>query len=286
LSSRLEEKEERPMEKHWKEMLEFSTDLARRAGEVCLGYFGTDLRVDRKQGDEPVTAADRQSQALIVSALKARFPEDSILAEEGQDNNSWSGRQRTWVVDPIDGTKDFIAGRQGFSVMIGLLQDSRPVMGVVHQPCTGATFQAVIGQGSFLLHQGQRTRLRVSKIANPWQVRLVMSPSLPQQRVERVSQALEVTEVSRAGSAGLKITLIARGERDLYVNPIGHCKLWDTCAPQVVLQEAGGKITDRRGKDIRYVPENLRLNHGVVASNGACHGHAIERLRALLGQAD
>ena len=266
--------------------MELSTDLACRAGEVCLRYFGTDLQVDRKQGDEPVTAADRQSQALIVAALRERFPEDGILAEEGQEKGSWTAHPRTWVVDPIDGTKDFIAGRQGFSVMIGLLQGARPVMGVVHQPCTGVTFQAAAGQGSYLLHNGQRTRLKVSKITNPRQVRLVMSPSLPPQRVERVSQALEVGEVSRAGSAGLKITLIARGERDLYVNPTGHCKLWDTCAPQVVLEEAGGKITDRRGEDIHYVPENLRLSYGVVASNGACHGHAIERLRALWGQAE
>jgi 3'(2'), 5'-bisphosphate nucleotidase len=263
--------------------LELATDLARAAGGVTLRHFGGELEVQYKPGKEPVTVADRAAEALILEGLRAAYPADGLLAEESADHASWAGRRRAWVVDPLDGTKDFVAGRPGFSVMIGLLSDFEPVLGVIHQPTSGLTFQALRGGGAVMLREGQRLPLRVSDVADPRLARLVTSRSHRTPDVDRVRGALGTEDELSVGSVGLKIGLIARAERDLYVNPEGNCKLWDACAPQVVVTEAGGRMTDRRGDPIRYDPAAIRLQRGLVASNGACHEAVLQKLRLLFG---
>ncbi len=272
--------------------LAVAQELARQAGQVVAGYFRTDLGVDRKAGDEPVTAADRESQALIIAGLRREFPEDGVLAEESDDRTSWTGHRRTWVIDPLDGTKDFIAGRVGFSVMVGLLERGasaggeqgrfRPVLGVVFQPVRDLVYRAVAGQGAELVDGDRRAPLRVSDHRELAALRLVASKSHRGESIDAVKRATGITDEENVGSVGLKIGLIARAERDLYVNPEGHCKLWDTCAPQVILTEAGGRMTDIHGDPLRYDdPAQIRLARGVLASNGACHEAVLEKIAPL-----
>src|SRR5215470_2177464 len=107
--------------------LTVAEDLARRAGRLILGYFGTGLSVEKKTGDEPVTRADREASELIVAGLRAGFPDDIVVSEEAPDDpQRLGGGRRVWFVDPLDGTRDFIRGRHGFAVMIGLCDGARP----------------------------------------------------------------------------------------------------------------------------------------------------------------
>jgi 3'-phosphoadenosine 5'-phosphosulfate (PAPS) 3'-phosphatase len=125
--------------------------LARDAGALILGYFGTNLTVDSKQGNEPVTRADREASELIVRGLRDAFPDDVIISEEAPDDaRRLDARNRVWFVDPLDGTRDFIRGRKGFAVMIGLCVDGRPTCGAVFQPHGARLYTASAETGTWV----------------------------------------------------------------------------------------------------------------------------------------
>lgn len=257
-------------------------ELARAAGAVVVAIRGRGpLTVDRKAFDEPVTAADRAASELIVAGLRASFPDDVIVSEESSDDLARLEARRVWYVDPIDGTKDFIRGGDGFSVMIGLCVDARPVAGVVYQPLGDRLFRADEG-GAFLDAPGAPPRrLAVSAVDDVAAIRLVASKSHRSPVIDEVKSALGIANELNIGSVGLKLALIALGERDLYVNPWPRCKAWDTCAPEAILAAAGGRLTDTAGRAIRYDEPELGRLHGLVASNGHVHDAALARLAAL-----
>jgi 3'(2'), 5'-bisphosphate nucleotidase len=263
------------------EELALARELARRAGALVAGLQTIDLLVEHKPGDEPVTAADRRASELIVSGLHAAFPEDAILSEEAPDDLVRLSRRRVWMIDPIDGTRDFIRGEDGYAVMLGLLVEDQPSLGVVYQPRGDRLYGAVHGQGAFLEAGGTVSPLRVSTIGDPTQLRMVASKSHRDEIITRVRERLGITDEINVGSVGLKLGLIARGERELYVNPSGHSKRWDTLGPQVILHEAGGCLTDARGRAIDYRSEELANKDGLIASNGHLHEQIVERLAPL-----
>jgi len=113
-------------------------------------------------------------------------------------------------------------------------------------------------------------------------IRLVVSNTHRSERVDQVKGILGITDELKVGSVGIKISLVARNERDLYVHPTGHCKLWDTCAPEAILTAAGGRMTDLFGDPLRYQPEQLRVDRGIVASNGQVHDRVVESIRTII----
>ncbi len=255
---------------------------ARDAAAIIAGYFGSGIKVDYKPGEGPVTQADREADALICARLRAEFPSDGVLSEEAPDDGSRRTRERAWMVDPLDGTSDFVRGRAGFAVMIGLAVGGRPAAGVVLQPTTGILYRASAGAGAErVLPDGRVERLQVSTVDDLAEVRLVASASHRGESIDRVRAALGVHDEMNIGSVGLKLGLIARGERDLYVNPESHSSLWDTLAPEVILVEAGGRLTDLAGAQIDYGAADLRNRRGLVASNGRIHERVIEKLKPL-----
>lgn len=263
--------------------LEVAERLAREAGELTKRYFGSGISVEYKaEGEGPVTRADREANELLVAGLRAAFPGDGLLSEELPDDGSRRLCPRVWMVDPLDGTKDFIRGHHGFSVMMGLLVEGRPALGVVFQPTVGLLYRAARGRGTELVDAaGQVQRLHVSKVSDPGQIRLVASKSHRSETIDRVRKALGVVDEMNIGSVGLKLGLIARGERDLYINPNSLSSLWDTCGPEAVLVEAGGQLTDLHGAPLDYTGDSLKNERGLVASNGVVHGAVIERIRPL-----
>lgn len=265
--------------------LEAARRLARQAGAHARALQATGLRVDLKAGDEPVTAADREASAMIVDGLSAAFPDDAILSEEAVDERDRSRltRPRVWMIDPIDGTKDFIRGEGGFATMIGLVVGTEVALGVVYQPALGRTYWAVRGEGAWLDGEGgaPATRLHVSSVNDLASLRMVASKSHRDETIDRVREVLGITDELNVGSVGLKLTLIARGERDIYVNPQGKSKLWDACAPQIILTEAGGRLTDALGNAIDYRAPELGLTRGLIATNGLLHDAVVARLASL-----
>ena len=270
--------------------LRVGVELARRAGEAALAFYGKPMRVEHKdEFDEPVTQADRTVNELIVGALRERFPEDGILAEESVDTSRRMGRERVWMIDPIDGTKGFIAGTGDFCVQIGLAVGGRAALGVLYAPATDVLYWAARGHGAWVLRptseadRGARAeRLGVTEETEPTRMRLAESRSHRGPRMESVVRALGVRAEVRSHSVGIKVGLLVERQADLYIHLSGKTKQWDTCAPEAVLAEAGGRMTDLWGEPLRYNTADVLNRNGLVASNGAAHGVVVERLGALL----
>lgn len=252
---------------------------------VALRYRDGDLRVELKPGDEPVTVADMACSKLIVAGLVEAFPDDIVISEEAADDKRRIGAERVWYIDPIDGTKDYIEGRDGFSVMIGLCVDAQPVLGVVYQPVGDRMFTAAPDQGTLFYAPGAEPRkLTCSTTTEPGELRLVASKSHREGVIDKVKSALGITNEFNIGSVGLKLSLIALDERDLYVNPSTYCKAWDTCGPEALLRYAGGRFSDIYGNPLRYDAETVAHNDGLVATNGAAHDNVIAKLAPLFAK--
>ena len=268
--------------------LETAIALSREAGKAALDVYATDFTTLQKIGadnfSEPVTAADKISSKIIMSGLAAAFPEDALLSEEEIDDlQDRLSRPRVWIVDPIDGTAGFVKRDGDFCVQIGLVVGARPVLGVVYMPFHGIINYAVTGQGSWGAANGSEpTRLSTSDKSDLSEMCLAMSRDHPSKRMGRIKEMFGITKVERRGSVGLKVALIATQECDLYIHPSPRTKLWDTCAPQVILEEAGGRFTDLFGNEMRYDHAELQNQNGILASNGAGHAAAVDRLKPLL----
>ncbi|MCG8606475.1 3'(2'),5'-bisphosphate nucleotidase CysQ [bacterium] len=264
--------------------LEIATRIVKEAGQVLLKYYDQDFDVEFKKGDGPVTEADKASNAFITHQLREHFPKDSILAEESKDNLDRLKAQRVWIVDPMDGTKEFIDKVGQFAAMIGLVEEGVPVLGLVYQPTTDSLYSAVRNEGAFLERSGDRTAVKVSDVAQTSEMRLVVSRSHRASLVETMKTALGIHKDISSGSVGLKVGLMVERRSDLYLHPNSKTKEWDTCAPQIILEEAGGKITDCWGEPLRYNKANPYNDRGFVASNNTVHKEIIEKIQPYLDQ--
>lgn len=267
--------------------LQLALRLAREAGATILEYYKGPLRVERKvdleEHTEPVTEADRAANELIVSAIQREFPEDGLLAEESVDTERRLRKQRVWMIDPLDGTSGFIARDGDFAVQIGLAVEGRSVLGVVYQPLPDVLYWAALGAGAWIERAGfAPARGQVSKENDVTRMRLAASRSHRSPRMDRVVRALGVKEEVQRGSVGVKIGLIMERQCDLYVHLSTRTKQWDTCAPEIILTEAGGRLTDLFGQPLHYNHPDVQNRNGIVATNDAAHEHVIELLAPLL----
>lgn len=267
--------------------LETARSLAFEASKLILGHYANEIVAEEKLGAdnkyEPVTAADRAASRLIVDGLRDAFRDDAILSEEeiGPDLE-WTRAQRTWIIDPIDGTAGFIKHEDDFAVQIGLIDKGKPVVGVVHLPAFGITYEAALGSGAFVIANGERERLAVRDVSDPSEMRVALSRNHFSPRMNILLDHFHFASNVRRGSVGLKMGLIAAQECDVYIHLSSRTKLWDTCAPQIILEEAGGILTDIYGDALVYdTPELSNLN-GIVACGSAGHARIIEDLRPLL----
>ena len=270
--------------------LRVCVELARRAGEAALTFYGKPLRVEHKEEfDEPVTQADRTANELIVRGLREAFPEDGILAEESVDTSRRLGRERVWMIDPIDGTKGFIAGTGDFCVQVGLAVEGRAALGILYAPATDVLYWAARGHGAWVSRPTSEAdatrkaeRLRVTGETELGRMRLAESRSHRGPRMESLVRALGVRAEVRSHSVGIKVGLLVEKQADLYIHLSPKTKQWDTCAPEAVLAEAGGRMTDLWGGPLQYNTPDVLNRNGLVASNGAAHDAVIARLGPLL----
>ena len=263
-----------------------ATELARAAGAVLLRHYYSPFLVEQKVNAlkelEEVTAADREANELIVSRLRKEFPDDGILAEESIDNDDRLQKERVWLIDPMDGTKNFIQRDGDFAVQIGLAVGRETVAGVVFQPTRDILYRAARGSGSWSEVGDHVTRLSVSNRTRPDEMVLASSRSHRSPRMERVVSTFGFKDETRRGSVGVKIGLIAEQKADLYLHLSPSTKQWDTSAPEIILTEAGGRLTDLFGQPLRYNGARIDNQNGIVATNGAAHELVIENLAPLL----
>ena len=261
-------------------------ELARAAGAAILEHYEGPIKVEQKtlaDDVEPVTQADRIANELIVNALKREFPNDGILAEESIDTKRRLGKSRVWMVDPLDGTNGFIDGNGDFAVQIGLTEEGQCVIGVVYQPLTGVLYRAIRGAGTWIERpEFAPERAHVSDHTNLSSMRLAASRSHRSPRMNKVVERFGFREEVQRGSVGIKIGLLIEQQCDIYIHLSPRTKQWDTCAPQVILTEAGGRLSDLFGSPLNYNVPDVQNRNGLVASNGAAHDRIIETLAPLL----
>jgi 3'(2'), 5'-bisphosphate nucleotidase len=267
--------------------IEIATELGRAAGAVLLAHYNSPFLVEQKVNAllemEEVTAADREANDLIVRRLANEFPGDGILAEESVDTDERLTKERVWLIDPMDGTKNFVQRDGDFAVQIGLAVAGEAVLGVVYQPVRDVLYRVVRGEGSWREKAGkQAERMQVSNKTDPAEMVLASSRSHRSPRMERVVDSFGFKFETRRGSVGVKIGLIAEQEADLYLHLSPSTKQWDTCAPEIVLTEAGGRVTDLFGKPLRYNAPRIDNRNGVVATNDVAHELVINNLKPLL----
>jgi 3'(2'), 5'-bisphosphate nucleotidase len=266
--------------------LAIACELARAAGAAILEHYEGPIRVEQKNSAddiEPVTQADRIANELIVSALKRQFPNDGILAEESVDTKRRLEKSRVWMVDPLDGTNGFIDGNGDFAVQIGLAEEGQCVVGVVYQPLTGVLYRAVRGEGTWIERpQFAPERAHVSDQTNLTEMRLAASRSHRSPRMNKVITRFRFREEVQRGSVGIKVGLLVEQQCDVYIHLSPRTKQWDTCAPEVILTEAGGRVSDLFGHPLNYNVPDVQNRNGLVASNGAAHDQIIETLAPLL----
>lgn len=268
--------------------LRVALELAREAGAAILDLYEGPLDIQQKadaDDREPVTQADKLANEIIVKRLAREFPEDGILAEESVDTERRLGKSRVWMIDPLDGTTGFIDGNGDFAVQIGLAENGECVLGVVYQPLTGVLYRAVRGGSAWIERpEAEPEQARVSNHIDLATMRLAASRSHRSPRMDKVVQKFGVKQEVRRGSVGIKVCLIVEQQCDLYVHLSPRTKQWDTCAPEIILQEAGGKLTDLFGRPLRYNSREVQNRNGIVASNGVAHQKIIDALGPLLAE--
>ncbi len=278
-------------ETNYKKEISIAVELARAAGAVLLDHYHSPFLVEQKINAldelEEVTAADREANELIVSRLRDEFPDDGILAEESSDSEHRLDKDRVWLIDPMDGTKNFIAHDGDFAVQIGLAVNGESVAGVVYQPVRDVLYRAARGDGSWIETADKpAARMLVSNRTEPAEMVLASSRSHRSPRMERLVTVFGFKDEMRRGSVGVKIGLIAEQQADLYLHLSPSTKQWDTCGPEIILVEAGGRLTDLFGQPIRYNGVRIDNRNGIVATNSAAHEMVIENLAPLLQEFD
>lgn len=242
----------------------FARELARRGGGIALQRFHEGVVPEYKAGDEPVTAADREVNELLVAALADRFPGDAILAEESEPDPRRFEAPRTWMVDPIDGTREFIAGTDGWEVLIGLVVAGRPVLGVAYNPVTDTLLEASAGDGATIQRPHHpRTRFAISGTSEAGLVVAVRSGRFHGVLKEMVEALSPVRVVQKVG-LGARAALAVESEVDVVLHVGGTPREWDTCAIEAILDESGARMVNCLGEAFTYLKSELVQPHGMV----------------------
>ncbi len=254
-------------------LLDAVCDIARRAGDAIMEIYRQPFDVVEKTDGSPLTAADRRAHELIVSGLQRLTPDVPVLSEESGDTvfaerGNW---QRFWLVDPLDGTKEFVRRNGEFTVNIALVERGSPVLGVVHTPARDITHFAARGAGARRESDGEVATIRCRPFDRAG-VCLVASRSHAGAAVEAYRRKLEShvdrVETTSMGSA-LKICLVAEGSADIYPR-LAPTSEWDTAASHCVLAEAGGRLVDTSGVDLVYNKASI-LNPWFLAIGDTSH---------------
>lgn len=246
--------------------------LSIKAGRAIMDIYETDYTVEQKEDQSPLTEADKASHQIICEKLQQLYPNIPILSEEGkhtpyEERKHW---KRFWLVDPLDGTKEFIKKNGEFTVNIALIEGQYPIAGVVHIPVTGATYVGT-PEGSFLIDEkGQEQPIHVKPEVRE-EMTLVESRSHPSPEMDALLTRLgqhykEIHRMQRGSS--LKLCAVAEGAADFYPR-LGPTMEWDVAAGQSVIEGAGGQVVDLQGARFQYNKENL-LNGHFLAIGVSC----------------
>jgi 3'(2'), 5'-bisphosphate nucleotidase len=270
------------MENNISEEAQKILNIADQSGSILQKHFKTVLEIDYKKDEfDPVTLADRESDNFIREQLHTLFPDDLILSEENDDvPHEYTGR--VWMVDPLNGTKSFVKGSDTFAVVIGLVENGIPIFGCVNVPAQDKVFYAEKDKGAFEKVNGTFEKIHASSRHEIRESCLITREQSSEVRPieEKLNQLPFLKRVE--GISGAKVCMIARGDAEAHINTNFRACKWDIAAPQTILEEAGGAVSDLDGNPIDYKKDDVHLGRSYVASaSKELHGKIIEELRRL-----
>ena len=261
------------------EALAFAAELAVQAGAILMDRYEHLERIDYKSARDVVTEADHESEALILAAIRARFPTDAILAEETGEHQAaageapTSGRGRVWIVDPLDGTVNYANGLPMFCVSIALVVDGRPAVGVILDPTRSESFTATADGPALLdgrpIHASEKERLSDFVISMSLNGRTATSRARNVRKAIRISRSM--------GSAALALAYVANGRFDAFVQQ-GGLSLWDVAAAGLIAERGGATVTSMDGGpwfDLSNGPKSI----GILAAPAVHHGAVLTLVR-------
>ena len=249
-----------------------------KAGDSILDIYGRRFAAGTKSDNSPITEADLKSNEIIRKTL-SRTPH-MILSEEEDDDKRRLDEEVVWIVDPLDGTSDFIDRTGEFTVMIALVRNKKPVLGVINWPAGKTVFAAQYGSGAFRYSGGSWQKIAVTGVSELAECRAVGSRHHLSEREKDFIRGLGIGSFSSVGSS-LKVGKISSGDAEAYITTTDKMKEWDTAASYCIINEAGGRMTDMMGRDISY--NNKVLNHqdGILATNGLVHDKIVGEFKKL-----
>ena len=242
--------------------------VARLAGQAIMQVYATDFTVERKDDDSPITRADRASNDIIMQSLQALHPDIPIVSEESpkaayQERLKW---KRFWLVDPLDGTKEFVKRNGQFAVCIGLVEKRKPVFGALYVPVTDVLYMGGPGLGSLKYAGGEKRAIRTARPGPGEPVAILASRSHPDERLAGYLERYPNRRLVEAGSA-LKFGLVAEGAAHVYPR-FNRTWEWDTAAGHAIVLGAGGSFQAMGGGEFLYNKEDL-MNGGFEAKGWA-----------------
>ncbi|KAE9527817.1 3'(2'),5'-bisphosphate nucleotidase CysQ [Testudinibacter aquarius] len=251
------------------ELLNAALSIAKRAGELLLTFYYQDIDSELKQDNTPVTAADLAASRFLVDELQALTPGVPVLSEESQtiefsERRHW---QQYWLVDPLDGTQQFLQKTDQFSVLVALVQDHQPTLGIVYSPVPRLAFYAMDKFGAYKQQNGVISRLQTCPPSDEV-IRIVVGQNVAQDQVLACFRDQFEYQLLRYGSSGLKGALVAEGRSDCYIR-LGKTGEWDTAAVECILRETGGKIVDLYGEPLSYNRRNTLINPDFIMLGNA-----------------
>ncbi len=246
------------------------TDVVREAGALALSLFRTELKNWTKGASSPVSEADIRTNDLLESRLKSATPDYGWLSEESADDETRLNKRLVWIVDPIDGTRGYLAGREDWCVSVALVEDASPLLAAVFAPASDEFFFARLGQGAtrngVVVQASSGTELDFSRVAGPKSL------------VERLNRSSdEIVLHPRIGSLALRLCRVAQGTLDAAFAG-GQSRDWDLAAANLIVQEANGRMTALSGDTIAY--NRRELTHGMLVAAGRDrHASIVEHFR-------
>jgi len=255
---------------------QLAIQAALEAGKTVMNVYNQEFSSTLKNDNTPLTEADVKSNQIIQKIISdSGHP---ILSEESVDDKKRLDSKKIWIIDPLDGTSDFIKKTGEFTIMISLVENHIPILGVIYWPTEKKLYLAQKGQGAFKSDNGVWSKLSVSTISELENCRAVGSRYHISEIEKNLIKRLNISQFTSKGSS-LKVADISSGNAELYFTTTNKIKQWDTCASYCLISEAGGKMTDMFGNDLKYNTQRLNHENGLLVSNGLIHNHIIKIYR-------
>jgi len=258
--------------------LDVALEAVIKAGNAILDIYGEKYETSIKQDDSPITEADLKSNEIIKEFLSKT--DHQILSEEDKDDQSRLSQETIWIVDPLDGTSDFIDKTGEFTVMIALVKNKKPILGVIGWPTEKTVFAAQKGSGAFRYTNNEWTKISVTKISELSKCRAVGSRHHLSDKEKMFIEKLGIKNFTSIGSS-LKVGKISSGEAEAYITTTNKMKEWDSAASYCIISEAGGKMTDMLGNDITYNNKIINHKNGILVTNSLIHKKILEEFKKL-----